>query len=253
MAVQGSRVIKDRRLGMDQFPLRIAGLAGTFLIGLGSLFPGLAWMDGFRWFAFPIFAFLINEGYEKTLDRKLYARRLVIFAFLSEIPHDLLRSGRVLDYDGQNVLFTLLLGYLAIAALDYVRGMLENTFVTLLTAAALSWIGYNLGKAFSFEMYGIAVVLMLAFNIAGRVTYTKLMQFAVLMFFAYRNYAATLMQPSTDAPFAVPAPVFAMAALILIWLYNGERGLNTLKSRYVFYCIYPVMLLLLWLLKLMVK
>lgn len=238
---------------MDQLPLRIAGLAGTFMIGLAFLYPSLSWMDGMRWFAFPIFAFLINEGYEKTLDRRLYARRLILFALISEIPHDLLRTGRVFDYDGQNVLFTLLVGYLSICALGYVRDKLENTFVTLLAAAALSWVCYNLGKAFSFEMYAVAVPLMLAYNISGHVTYTKLLQFAVLMFFAYRSYAASLLQPASEAAFSIPAPVFALAALVLIWIYNGERGLNTLRVRYVYYCIYPFMLVVLYIMKLAIK
>ena len=238
---------------MDQLPLRIAGMLGTILAELPLVFPALTWLGGFRWFAFPIFAFLVNEGYEKALDRRLYARRLIIFALLSEIPYDLLRTGRAVDYDGQNVLFTLFVGYVAILALDRVRSKLENTFVTLLTALALSWIGYNLGKAFGLEMYGIAVALMLVFNIAGNVTYTKLMQFACLMYAAYTDYAATLLQPAADAPFSVPAPVFALAALVLIWIYNGERGPNTLKIKYLFYAFYPATLLLLWLLKLLVQ
>ena len=250
MALQTGKTIKERRSGIDQLPLRIAGLVATFLVGIAYLFPALSWMDGFKWFAFPIFAYLINEGYEKTLDRRLYARRLLLFSILSEIPHDLFVSGRAVYYDDQNVLITLLIGYIAIIALDRVREKLENTFVTLLTALALSWIGYNLGKAFGLEMYTIAIALMLVFNISGHVTYTKLMQFAVLMYFAYRDYSAMLLQPSSELPFFIPAPVFALAALILIWLYNGERGVNTMRSRYIFYAVYPVEMLLLWVIRL---
>ena len=61
------------------------------------------------------------------------------------------------------------------------------------------------------------------------------------------------MVAASSAPFSVPAPVFALAALVLIWIYNGERGPNTLKIKYLFYAFYPAMLLLLWLLKLLVQ
>lgn len=251
MALKNTRTIKDRKSGINQLALRIIGLAATFLIGIGYLFPAASWMDGFRWFAFPIFAFMLNEGFEKTINRSLYARRLIIFALIAEIPYDLLVNGRILSYDSQNVLFTLFLGYAAITALDGVRRKLENTFVTLLSAAALAWAGYNLGKAFGMEMYGTAFIIMLAFNISGHVTYTRLLQFAVLMYPAYRSYSSAL--PLTDAAFSVPEPVFALAVLIFIWIYNGERGTNTIRSRYIFYAAYPCMLFVLWIVKLIVK
>jgi len=249
MAVLNGKTISERKPGMDQLPLRIAGLAGTFLIYIGMIFPSAAWMEGLRWFAFPVFAFLISEGYEYSSSRRLYARRLFLFALISEIPYDLLVNGHIPYYDAQNVLFTLLLGLGCIAALDFVREKLENTFVTLLAAVLLHWIAYNLGKAFGFEMYAVGVAIMLLFNISGHVTYTKLLQFAFIMYMAYRDYAAVLMQPSSETLY-IPAPLFALAGLILIWIYNGERGLNTLASRYIFYAIYPVMLFICWIIKL---
>ena len=53
---------------------------------------------------FPIFAFLLVEGFHHTKSKSKYALRLFIFAVISEIPFN-----RLCDPLEQNVLWTLLL------------------------------------------------------------------------------------------------------------------------------------------------
>jgi len=62
---------------------------------------------------FPIFAFLITEGFVHTRNRRRYAVNLFIFALISEIPFNLVGGGEFF-YRRQNVFFTLLLGYLGV-------------------------------------------------------------------------------------------------------------------------------------------
>ncbi len=67
--------------------------------------------------AFPIFVFLLVEGFCHTHNKKKYGINLLIFAVLSELPWNLLHSGTCF-YDKQNVFFTLLLGYIGMVVIE---------------------------------------------------------------------------------------------------------------------------------------
>ena len=64
--------------------------------------------------AFPLYAFLLVQGFLYTGSRKKYAIRLGSFAVISEIPFNLVASGQVFNPGGQNTLFTLLAGLLCL-------------------------------------------------------------------------------------------------------------------------------------------
>jgi len=67
--------------------------------------------------AFPLFCFLLVEGFVHTHNVKGYLGRLVLFGLLSEVPFDL-AFFRTPFYPGaQNVYWTLALGVLAMAGL----------------------------------------------------------------------------------------------------------------------------------------
>lgn len=69
--------------------------------------------------AFPIFCFLLAEGFEKTGSRPKYLFRMGIFALISEVPYDLAFCARLLEFGHQNVYFTLFLGLLSLCAFVY--------------------------------------------------------------------------------------------------------------------------------------
>ena len=91
-----------------------------------TVIPGNNWLTCIGRLAFPIFAFMLVEGYFHTHDLKRYALRLLLFALISEIPFNLFYISYPFFPFHQNVMFTLLLGLLAIRQIDLLRSA-ENS------------------------------------------------------------------------------------------------------------------------------
>ena len=64
--------------------------------------------------AFPLFCFMLVEGFVHTHNRKNFIIRLAVFAIVSEIPFDLSSCGSAFDWDSQNVMWTLLIGFIVL-------------------------------------------------------------------------------------------------------------------------------------------
>ena len=167
--------------------------------------------------AFPIFCFLLAEGFRHSRDRRRYALRLLLFALLSELPYDLFHVS-ALDWTRQNVFFTLLLGFLGIWVLE---GFRTQPWKQLLGLGLLFAAAWKLGAD-----YGWAGFL-----------------FILLVHLLRKWPAAQVLACSA----MISWPVGVGLAFLPINLYNGQRGF--VRSRwlqYAFYAFYPLHLLLLW-------
>lgn len=203
----------------------------------GADMPGLAWtyliMRLIGRIAFPIFVFLLVEGFLHTRNRWGYLGRLCVFALLSEIPFDMafnltddqVFSGKLIELSGQNVFFTLAIGLLVIIVLDFVRATFEKRVVRIL----LSLIIVGAGMALS-------VLLCTDYDCMG------VLAIAVIYFFRNKRMAGVgfmcLLLTVTNF-----LEITAFLSLLPIAKYNGTRGL---RMKYIFYVFYPLHLLLLW-------
>lgn len=174
--------------------------------------------------AFPIYCFLLVEGFQKTSNKTRYALRLGIFALVSEIPFNLALSSRFFDLEYQNVFFTLLIGLLSMIVAEKVGG---GKLTAPISWRSLVHIAVFVAGAFLAELmctdYGAKGILCILALYLFR--YNKLMQ-------TLAGAIAFLWE--TTAPLA----------FLPIWFYNGKRGL---KLKYVFYVFYPLHLLILYL------
>lgn len=79
--------------------------------------------------SFPLFIFLLTEGFFHTHSKKKYLLRMLLFGILSEIPFDLAFYHKAFYLQKQNVYFTLTLGLLAIYLIDLIdKKWKQNTF-----------------------------------------------------------------------------------------------------------------------------
>lgn len=166
--------------------------------------------------AFPIYCFLIGEGYAHTRDHVRYALRLLIFAVVSEIPFNLMLRKTLFAPDHQNVFFTLFLGVVLIHIYKNVKTSLPK----LLAMLAVLVVTLQLNAD-----YGVNGVVL------------------ILLLYIFRN------QRAVQAILAYPmlsGGIAAFCAFIPINLYNGKRGfIGSGAFKYFFYLFYPLHMLLL--------
>lgn len=172
--------------------------------------------------AFPVFAFLIAEGFAHTRNQKRYFLQLLGFAIISEVPWFLLNGA-----DGtHNVMFTLALGVVALALLDW---CCEHKVLSFMVIALVAVWAYYMGTDYDWRG-----VLMIA------------------IFYMTQPQADNLQGWMIQILFTLPLMLHygtmgAILASVVILPYNGDRGFITGKAwKYAFYAFYPVHLLLIY-------
>lgn len=169
--------------------------------------------------AFPIFCFLLVEGFIHTRNRFRYGRNLLIFALISELPWNIWHGG--LSHPKQNIFFTLFFGYLAYCAIEHFYGNQKMQFICMI---ALFYVAYNFNADYGWKGY-IFLLIMYFFR------FEKATQAIVGSCWLHYEWKACF-------------------AFISINMYNGERGFIKGKfGKYFFYAFYPVHIILLLLVK----
>lgn len=170
--------------------------------------------------AFPLFCFLLVQGFVHSKNNNKYTLRLLLFAALSEIPFNYAFFGSLRYWYHNNVFFTLLLGHLALRAMERFK---EKPLI----GAGIVFLLINLAQILHTDYGAFGVVLI------------------VLLYMA-RNNPAYLLAVGILTFVFLPYGRTGLIAFLLMCLYNGKRGL---KLKYFFYAFYPVHLLLLFFLR----
>lgn len=181
--------------------------------------------------AFPIYCFLLVEGFLHTSSKEKYALRLCIFALVSDLPFNLAIYGKM-SSGLKNVFFTLLIGMLMMWAMEEVRTFIKQHFGDKLIAVYAAW--------------GIIIMACgaLAFSLRTDYSYKGIILIAILYIFQQNRGLAALI-----GYLSFWWEAYCFPAFILMMFYNGKRKNKEKEStltKYLFYLIYPVHLIVLY-------
>lgn len=186
--------------------------------------------------AFPIFCFFIIEGFKYTKSRLKYSVRLLIFAFISEIPFDLAFYNDLIYMKYQNVFFTLFIGLITISIVEEIRikarfqyfiKVILNVFI-MLFMSIIAEIGNT-----DYGMTGVLTICIMYFIMIQGNSSSSIM-----------TAGTVLLTVSQYIEFP------ALINIVLIKAYNGARGKI---NKYIFYVFYPLHLLILYFINIKLK
>lgn len=208
--------------------------------------PENNWMHYVGRLSFPIFAFQIVEGYFHTSNLNRYKKRLFVFALISEIPFNLMINCSFFYPFHQNVLFTFLLGILAI---DVAEDCLKTEKLWKKLIDIFKILGLLLIAGIGMTDYGtLGILTVLVFYAAKKIPKLKylimLIGIVYLHIISYEGTAIPISIFGTDYNF--PIQGFASLSLIPIFLYNGNKGNGGKILKRIGYWFYPVHALVLF-------
>lgn len=195
------------------------------------------WMRYIGRMAFPIYCFLLVEGFLHTKSVTKYAGRLALFALVSEIPFDLAIAGQWWSMEYSNVFFTLVLGLVTIWAVSYIEKFYEF-WQEKQWEQILGWILTGGAGLVVVGLFGgfAEMVLHTDYGFGGVV--------AILILYLFRKQREIAFALSVLALSVITnsTEILALIMLYPVMKYDGTRGKN---MKYVFYAFYPAHLLVL--------
>ena len=181
--------------------------------------------------AFPIYCFLLVEGFHYTHSRRKYAARLFVFALISEVPFDMALNQSVLEFSYNNVFFTLFLGLLVIMAADWVMERFSSDNLTS-----------EIGRITLLVVIGMVGCALASYVISCDYGASGVIAIYIMYLFRSKRELGFALAVVSLGVFSGELELLALLMLIPLHFYNGTRGK---QHKYFFYAFYPLHLLLL--------
>lgn len=184
--------------------------------------------------AFPLFAFLLVEGFIYTKSRGRYLISILILAGISEPIYQMFFTEGLDELlhmkHSVNICFELAYSLIMLCILEKI-GKVVNESAKASIAQVIIAMLFVLGDTFlPFDYAAGGIILIASLYIFRDMPIRKLLV----------GYAA--LQISGNE-------VFSIFAFILMYFYDGTRGKNIGKLKYLFYAFYPIHLLAFYLLR----
>ena len=193
--------------------------------------------------AFPIFCFLIVEGFVHTHSLFKYMLTMLGFAFLSEGVYDYVCSGSIFSIEQQNVMFEFLLALVMLFLLRQLQKIPKLPKVPEIIGDLLVVFLFSvLSERFYLDggMYGILLIAVFYFFRSYKKTRFVAVVLVLLISACHIVRGGFVFNWDNILDLTVAAEI---VSLIPISFYNGKRGL---RQKYFFYVFYPFHLLLLY-------
>lgn len=226
---------------MTNFQIKLIAILTMLIDHIGMVFhtqyTDLFMLRQIGRISFPLFAFLAAEACIHTKDIKKYMGRLLMFAFISQIPFALVSGIDI--FERLNIFFTLFTGVFFVHL--YKISLSTKSLVTIVFFKVLFIFGYIIADSNHFDYGGLGVLLIVLLYIArslgskNKRIYTALAIFAIVTSLYVHTF--------TERPAVL---VWAISSIIPIYFYNGEIGTNSKFTKWIFYMFYPIHLIALF-------
>lgn len=173
--------------------------------------------------AFPLFCFMLVEGFIYTHNREKYMIRLAVFAVISEIPFDLSSCGGVFNWDSQNVIWTLLIGFIVMYVIDKADDIYIAKILAMLAGCTAAYFMRT-----DYSVFGILVITVLYIYRYNRKMGMVIMGILILL------------QNSIE--------MYAVLSIPIILNYSPDKN-NVSLPKYFFYAFYPAHLFILYIIR----
>lgn len=185
--------------------------------------------------AFPIFGFLISEGFIHTHSRSKYMLRILIFAIVSQIPFYFFAHNIVHSKVNFNIMFTFEIALVGLYLIDFIK----------------NYDGFS--KILDYSMMIIGLVIILLFTYLIHPDYSSYGVLTVWIFYLLKkskiltSFSYVLLNFlyyfSMGYGQEYKMLLATIIPLLLILFYNGKQGR---KLKYFFYVFYPVHFIILY-------
>ena len=226
---------------LSNFDLKLIAIITMTIDHIGVVFgtPFYNLLRAVGRLSFPIFAFLLTEGYVHTRSFSKYFLRLLVLAVISEIIYDYVFYERFIYLGANNIFFTLALGLFTLFLLDKSRCLVKKYFKDKIDLIIILPITYLLivvimgliAEFLSFS-YGMLGILIISF------------------FYLFKNNFLLMVISVSISTLILGEPMqyFSLFSLILIYFYNKKLGK---KCKMFFYLYYPLHILVLGLINML--
>ncbi|EFA22088.1 TraX family protein [Bifidobacterium gallicum] len=179
------------------------------------------------WVAVPMYAWFVYSGYQYTHNAVLYGVRLLVLALVCEVPYDLMVSGHAISMGAQNPVWGLLISLIVIGLLDLLRAYSRSmqiilSVIVVLVGLAWSWL-FRVGDTGLVINIGVMSVLF------------------TLIFYFFDGRENTMML--TAGFFGAMMMIAPAVGVAILHYRNDETGARHSWTKWVWYAVYPVILL----------